>query len=381
MKIAVVGQGYVGLNLSLAAFSAGHKVIGIEVSKERLEDIRSSVPYPIRETFEELAEVEIVIIAVPTPIDEEMNPDLSFLVSASNSIGKAISSKPTLIINESTSYPGTLRNIIAPIIGGNHLFASAPERVDPGNEVWTIRNTPRLVSGITMEATKLAVNFYRTLCEEIIEVSKPEVAEAAKLLENTYRLVNISLVHEFSKVAHTLDFSIHEAISAASTKPFGFMPFYPSTGAGGHCIPIDPVYLSYVAKINGIQTKLVDAALEINMHRPKYIAQQIAEFYNGNLKAKTIQIIGIAYKKDVSDLRESSAIALMQHLRELGAIVSWHDPLVLEWQDESSSPIREVDLGVICTLHQEIDLTLWRTSNMNVLNLTNEKILNWGQSL
>lgn len=381
MKIAVIGQGYVGFNLSLAALSAGHRVTGIEISKERLESIRSSVPYQIDTDFNAIVEADVIIIAVPTPIDKDMNPDLSFLVSASNSISKAISSKPTLIINESTSYPGTLRNIIAPIIGSKHLYASAPERVDPGNEVWTVKNTPRLVSGLTSEATKLAVDFYETICTEVIEVSKPEVAEAAKLLENTYRLVNISLVNEFSRVADALDFSIYEAIDAASTKPFGFTPFYPSTGAGGHCIPIDPVYLSYISKVSGVETELVDLALKINTDRPKYLAQKIVELLDGNLKGKSVQIVGISYKRNVNDIRESSAIALLKHLRNQGADVSWHDPVVRKWQDEPSSPIREVDLGVICTMHQGIDLTLWRTAKMKVLNFTNEAILDWGRSL
>jgi UDP-N-acetyl-D-glucosamine dehydrogenase len=314
------------------------------------------------------------VLAVPTPLRIDGTPDTSFLESAAKLVAE--NCKPTvLVINESTSYPGTLRNLVKPIFTKNSLdqvtFASAPERVDPGNSKWNLENTLRVISGLTSDATEKSVEFYRTFCSEVIVVSSPEVAEASKLFENTFRMVNIALANEFSEISEKLGFSAYEAIEAASTKPFGFMAFYPSVGVGGHCIPIDPQYLSHVAKLAGADSSLIDKAHEINSHRPSKLAKRIKNELGGSLKNKKIQIVGIAYKPNVSDLRESPGIELLHELKKLGAVVTWHDPIVKEFNQEKSSDLdNDIDLGLIVTPHRTLNLLKWKESRVKVLDLS-----------
>jgi len=380
VRVAIVGQGYVGRELGLSAKKVGHEVIGIEIDEARVEALNNSVPYFVCSDYSRVVDFEIVVIAVPTPLSPERKPDLSFIRAACNSL-RGVLSSGTLVINESTSYPGTLRNVIAPILGDEILYASAPERVDPGNKDWIIENTPRLVSGLDQEASLKVEEFYRSMCSSVIRVSSPEVAEAAKLFENSFRQVNIALVNEFSQIAHALGISTYETLLAASTKPFGFMRFLPSIGVGGHCIPVDPLYLSFAAEKVGVKSSFINLANEINESMPNHIATRIAQMFGGDLSSKLIQIVGISYKADVSDVRESPAIKLMTKLRQMGAIVLWHDDLVGEWNNEYSSVIQSVDLGIIATFHQEVNLELWRESNTLVIDVSMDPNTDWSKFL
>ena len=287
------------------------------------------------------------------------------------------------MVNESTSYIGTLRDLIKTKIdklssAKNIMYAVAPERIDPGNLKWGMKNTPRVIAGLDDTATQMAVKFYSEFCNKIHIASKPEVAEAAKLFENTYRQVNIALVNELSNIADVIGFSTHETITAASTKPFGFMPFYPSIGVGGHCIPVDPSYLAFSAESAGAEAKFINLANLTNSAMPKIIAERIKNFLDGNLSGKKIQIAGITYKPNISDIRESPALELIKELKSLGASVSWHDPFVSRYSDQQSSELNsEIDLGLIVTPHSQIDFSVWKVSGTKVLDLS-ANIINFG---
>jgi UDP-N-acetyl-D-glucosamine dehydrogenase len=380
MRVAIIGQGYVGKALGSSALSVGHQVIGIENNPRRVEELSESLGYKVTSNYGEVSGSNIVVIAVPTPLDEKCEPDVSFIKSACQSL-KAVLDSSVLIINESTSFPGTLRNVIAPILGSKHLYASAPERIDPANEIWGIENTPRLVAGLSDEATKRAIEFYRSFCKEVIPVSSPEVAEAAKLFENTFRQVNIALVNEFAQIAGALGISTVETIKAASSKPYGFMPFMPSIGVGGHCIPVDPSYLSFAARQAGIDASFIDLANKVNALMPEYIAARIEKLLGGKLAGKKIQIAGISYKADVSDTRESPALALITKLRELGADVTWHDECVGACNDEKSSKLEAVDLGIIATAHSGVDYSTWKSSQSMVIDLSTTSNTGWQKFL
>lgn len=392
MKVSIIGQGYVGQSLSMAAASAGHTVIGFDLDTHLIKRLGSSVShvpgvesellfnliktgrYLPTSNAELINGSQIIIIAVPTPVDNERKPDLAALHSACELIGKTVS-QPSLVISESTSYPGTLRNLIKPAIENlsetTFSYAVAPERVDPGNKQWNILNTPRVVAGLTHEATEMAIKFYKSFCNEIYRASNPEVAEAAKLLENTFRQVNIALVNEFSSIMSRIGINSFEVVNAAATKPFGFMKFLPSIGVGGHCIPVDPEYFSYFAESLGAKARLTNLANELNINRPSEVAFRIMDLLGSNFKGSQIQVAGIAYKVGVSDMRESPTVELIQKLRELGSIVKWHDPIVQEWEKEISSILDpKIDLGLIVTPHSEIDFTIWKEANVKVLDLS-----------
>jgi UDP-N-acetyl-D-glucosamine dehydrogenase len=271
--------------------------------------------------------------------------------------------------------------VIEPILGSKHLYASAPERIDPANEIWGIENTPRLVAGLSDEATTKAIEFYRSFCKEVIPVSSPEVAEAAKLFENTFRQVNIALVNEFARIADALGISTVETIKAASSKPYGFMPFMPSIGVGGHCIPVDPSYLSFAARQAGVDSSFIDLANNVNALMPEYIAARIEKLLGGKIAGKRIQIAGISYKADVSDTRESPALALIAKLRELGADVTWHDERVGVFNEEKSSRLEAVDLGIIATAHSGVDYSSWKNSQSMVIDLSTTSNTGWQKFL
>ena len=392
MKVAIFGQGYVGLTLSIAAAQVGHRIIGFDINKnliadllngstyvpgidpKKLSELVKSGHYLPTYDFSEVQGAEILILAVPTPLNDVRNPDLTLLKSATELIAQKFANN-ALIVNESTSYPGTLRNVIKPILDKSKLalfqLASAPERVDPGNNKWMLENTPRVIAGLDYEAANKAINFYSTFCTEIYQAPSVEVAEASKVFENTFRQINIALVNEFSEIAHKIGFSAHEAIKAAATKPFGFMPFFPSIGVGGHCIPVDPTYLSYISEKFGIEARFINLANSVNFMRPKNIALRIKDELGGSLLNKHIQIAGIAYKPDVSDLRESPALHLLEELIGLGAKVSWFDPLVKNYKDQRSEPLNpSIDIGLIVTPHSRIDFSIWKNANVKVLDLS-----------
>ena len=378
MKVAIVGQGYVGLPLTIAAAKAGHQVVGIDsnatliatlaAGKSSIGDISDtdtagalqSGRYQVTDSFEPVRSAEIVVICVPTPLDSVYNPDLSHLQSALKSIAQNLSAG-TLVINESTIAPGTTRTTIAELLntaGVQFDLAYSPERIDPANKTWNITNTPKLVAGLTEAAAQRAVAFYQSFVESVTLGSSLEVIETAKLLENSFRLVNISFINEIAQFCAAMKIDVREVIAASATKPYGFMPFFPSAGAGGHCIPVDPKYLSFKASEMGVPSRFIDLAHEINLSLPSFFLG-VATGMLGNLKEKKILVVGVAYKPDVADIRESPAKALISAFRQVGATVTWHDDLVKEWNNESSTPITDShDLAILVNPHSHCDLTL-----------------------
>ena len=389
-KIAVVGQGYVGLPLAIAAANASFRVIGLDnngnkvanlnnfisdiegISSDELKKITSKGNYYATDDFSEIAGAEIILICVPTPLGNNGKPDLKFLIEATTEVAKNIS-KGTLVIIESTVAPGTTRNMIVPLIKSksklgdeNFTVAFSPERVDPLNDTWGIKNTPKLLSALTEEGYRLAFNFYSKFVNTIIKCDSTEVAETAKLLENSFRLINISFINEISIFCQKLGIEVNQVIKAASTKPFGFMPFYPSIGIGGHCIPVDPIYLATAAKSIGVPTRLIELAHQINQEMPGYFVGR-AEERIGGLKDKKVLVIGVSYKPNMVDVRETPVEALILGLRNKGAEVFWHDDLVKEWNDENSVALSNVyDLAIIATPHAYLDLT--KLGDVPILN-------------
>jgi UDP-N-acetyl-D-glucosamine dehydrogenase len=372
MRVAIIGQGYVGLTIAVGAAGAGHKVTGFDVnenlvaalntgishiegiSEGELAGFISSGAYKASSDASLLSGCDVIVIAVPTPLDHDRNPDLSFVHNAADLIAQNVKN-PTLIINESTSYPGTLRKEIAPrITGVDHLYASSPERVDPGNTQWGTKNTPRLIGGLTPAAVAKAREFYESFCDTIIEVSSPEVAEAAKIFENTFRQVNIALVNEFAQIADALGISGREVLDAAATKPYGFMEFNPGPGVGGHCIPVDPIYLAHVAKAVGVPATFIERATEVNLAMPTYVVKRVIAGSSGSIKGKKVVVIGVSYKSNVADTRETPAAAVIDLLRAQGATVTWHDDLVDSWRGEKSAPLTAHDIAVVVTRHNGV---------------------------
>jgi UDP-N-acetyl-D-glucosamine dehydrogenase len=371
LKIAIIGQGFVGKSLAKSVVENGNFVVGFDL-KPVQPFLQGEKNYLQTTNPEDLAEAEVIVIAVPTPLDSERQPDLSAIRNACKTIIENVKN-PVLIINESTSYPGTLRNEIAAVIenasGLGHLYASSPERVDPGNEKWTQKNTPRLLAGLTPEATALARKFYASFCDEIIEVSTPEVAEAAKLFENTFRQVNIALVNEFAQISDALDIPTREVLDAAATKPFGFMSFQPGPGVGGHCIPVDPSYLAYVAENVGVPAEFIKRANQVNLGMPAYVVSRVAKDV-GSLKGKKVVVIGVSYKANVSDTREAPAVLVIEELKKLGAEVSWHDSVVGTWNGQSSSELMGFDIAIVVTKHDAVSESAIKASADYVFDCT-----------
>lgn len=377
MKIGIIGQGYVGLTISAFAaeffdvvgFDSNQKIVDqlnlghshIEgVESALLEKLIKSGRYRASSQGRDIQDCDIIVIAVPTPLTSERNPDLTYIEAACKTIGENVS-KPILIINESTSFPGTLRSFIKPTIERyssaklEHLYAISPERVDPGRTDFNQKNTPRLYAGLTTEASERTREFYSKFCDSLTEVSSPEVAEAAKLFENTFRQVNIALVNEFAQIAHALGINVYETLEAANTKPYGFMKFTPSAGVGGHCIPVDPTYLAAVAEEHGAPATFIRRANEVNLAMSKYIVNRVVADNGGNLQGKNVLVVGVAYKPNVADVRETAAELVIEHLRNQGAVVSWHDDLVSTWKGESSSLLQGADIAVVVTKHDSVD--------------------------
>ena len=378
MQIAIVGQGYVGLPLAIAAAVAGHNVVGIDTNPNQIAlltkgispigdisdaDISTAIStkhYQATDSFQSITTAEIVIVCVPTPLDDSYNPDLSFLESALKSITPHLAPN-SLVIIESTVAPGTTRTFVADLLntaGITFDLAYSPERIDPANTTWNVTNTPKLVAGLTEAATQRASAFYQTFVETVTAGSSLEVIETAKLLENSFRLVNISFINEVAQFCAALKIDVREVIDAAATKPYGFMPFYPGAGVGGHCIPVDPKYLSSKAEEIGVPSRFIDLAHEINLSLPSYFAG-VATGILGTLKEKKILIVGVAYKPDVADSRETPADGIITVLRTAGAHVSWHDDLVQEWKNQTSIPLDDsFDLAILINPHSHCDLTL-----------------------
>ena len=376
MKVTIVGQGYVGLTISVFA-AKHHQVVGFDldpsvvaklnIGQSHIEGVESTElalaiskgTYRATTDGSDIADSEIVVIAVPTPLNANRKPDLTYVDSACKVIAENLTG-PALIINESTSYPGTIRNYIKPAIEKysiqkfEHRYAISPERVDPGREDYNQKNTPRLYAGLTPEASAQTKRFYSTFCDNLVEVSSPEVAEAAKLFENTFRQVNIALVNELAQISHALGIDVRETLDAAGTKPYGFMKFQPSAGVGGHCIPVDPSYLADVAEKAGVTATFIQRANEVNLEMPKYIAQRVAKDNGGSLKGKKVLVVGVAYKPNVADTRETPAKLLFDALEDLGAIVSWSDPVVGSWHGKESAGLNGAEIAVVVTKHDVV---------------------------
>jgi UDP-N-acetyl-D-glucosamine dehydrogenase len=384
--VAVIGLGYVGLPLALGAAAAGFTVIGYDTETERIEDLARGVSYILDVTGDELAaavnagrfrptrdpealrEADIIIVCVPTPLHNEL-PDMTFIEAAGAMIAETLL-PGRLVILESTTYPGTTEELLKDLLeksglkcGPDFSLGFSPERIDPGNTKFRLANVPKIVGGIDADSTSLMKAFYSTFVDKVVTVSSPKTAEMAKLLENTYRHVNIALVNEIAILCHDLGIDVWEVIGAAATKPFGYQPFYPGPGWGGHCIPVDPAYLSWRVRQMGQTAHFVDLAREINDRMPIYVVQRIGDALNEegkSLKGSSVLVLGVAYKPDVSDLRESPALEIITRLRKSGTIVTYHDPYVpsirldedtLESIELDDQHLRDADLVVVVTNH------------------------------
>lgn len=389
MKATVLGQGYVGLPLAITASRFGYTIYGLDNNDEKIallksgksiiEDLTDEV---VKKSVDSkhylptidqsvISDSEIILICVPTPLSKDHKPDLGALISATTTVGKYLK-VGALVIVESTIEPGTCRNILLPILlkeSGLTLdgfdLAYSPERIDPTNRKWGITNTPKLVAGLTDNAAKRAEEFYGKFIDSITVCSTLEIAETAKLLENTFRLVNISFVNELAIFCQKSGIDVQEVISAAATKPYGFMPFYPSIGVGGHCIPVDPLYLANAAKAVGAPSRFIELADLINQEMPRYFVGR-AEEKIGGLQAKKVLVVGVSYKPNVADVRESPVESLITGLKQKGAQVFWHDDLVKDWNGEKSVGLSsDFDLAIIATPHDYLDLT--KLGNVPVL--------------
>jgi UDP-N-acetyl-D-glucosamine dehydrogenase len=393
--LAIIGQGYVGLPLAMAAVDAGWTVIGVDnfetkvsqinsgkspvedISDIQLQTALASGAYRASTDFSSIANASVITICVPTPLDEKREPDLSLLQSAARAVAPFVSNE-TLVVSESTSYPGTLRDIIIPIVDSlkpkdsiKVYYASSPERVNPGDAVWNQKNTPRLVGTIDSASQNKALAFYESICDAVVAVSSPEVAEAAKLLENTFRLVNIALINEFTQLCASTGINVHEVIDAASSKPYGFMPFRPGVGVGGHCIPVDPLYVTWWARQNGGRANFIETADSINNAMPRYVARRALDLVDPSVIKPRVFILGVAYKAGVGDVRETPASELRQHLIALGADVAWCDPLVPIW--EGTKPVEldwKCDVAILVTKQTGMDVGQLVTRGVPLLDCT-----------
>lgn len=388
----VIGLGYVGLPLAIQFTKAGYHVVGIDLDEKRIGELKAGKSYigdisdadlasAVNEglfipttDYGALRDVEAMSICVPTPLRKTREPDVSFVVSVAENIAEVIQKDQTVIL-ESTVYPGATNDLVAPILGqpsglkaGEDFYlAFSPERVDPGNGKYHIQDIPKLVGGINQASTDRAVEFYRNVFSTVLPLTSAKEAEMAKLLENTFRAVNIGLVNELATMAHGMGIDFWQVIDAAATKPFGFMPFYPGPGWGGHCIPVDPFYLSWTAKANGLETGFIDHAGHINDRMPDYVVQRVSDLLNDRskcLKGAKILLMGVAYKRDVADLRESPALAIIEAFIKKGAEISYHDPFIptfdyveQTWhsQEVGAVNLKELDCVVIVTDHSDFD--------------------------
>ena len=389
-KVGVIGLGYVGLPLAVEFAKAGFDVTGFDVDAAKVAEINAGRSYILDVSTGEVAaavtagrlrattdmasvhEMDAIDICVPTPLRKTRDPDLSYVVQAVDAI-KARLRKGQLVILESTTYPGTTEEVVQPALeaeglkaGEDFYLAFSPERVDPGNQFYSTRTIPKVVGGMNAASTELAAALYRAIIDTVVPVSSTQVAEMVKLLENTFRAVNIGLVNEIALMSHRMNINVWEVIDAAATKPFGFMPFFPGPGLGGHCIPIDPFYLSWKARQSGFECRFIELAGQINSSMPAFVVERISEALNTRMKAingSRVHVFGVAYKKDVSDMRESPALDVLELLHRRGAILSYTDPYVptLDHGDLSlvSMPEGEagpgMDCAVICTNHTVFD--------------------------
>jgi UDP-N-acetyl-D-glucosamine dehydrogenase len=383
MRIGVVGLGYVGLPLVVAFAEAGHDVVGVDVDqrmvaalnegRSHIEDVPDSTLQGILARFQasaryaDLAKVDAVVVAVPTPLTANREPDLGPLVASGTALASVLQ-EGQLVVLESTTYPGTTRERFAPLLeesglaaGRDFHLAFSPERIDPGRTDYTLRTTPKIVGGLTEECRRRAVALYEEVCDNVVQVSNPEAAELTKLLENIFRSVNIALVNELAILCDRMDIDVWEVVDAAATKPYGFMSFKPGPGMGGHCLPVDPFYLAWRAREFDMQTEFVELAGEVNQNMPYFCVERISRALNDQMKpvkGSRVALVGVSYKPGVGDLRESPALRILRLLREQGAEVAYHDDFVPELPDfglRSEWP-EDPDCVAIVTAHPGLDV-------------------------
>jgi len=408
-RICVIGLGYVGLPLAMSFAKAGLSVLGIDISKDKIKQINEghspvldvsdadlihavlSQKIIAQSGFEGIKDADVIIICVPTPLRKTKEPDISYIVSAVREIQKGLV-RGQVIILESTTYPGTTDEVVLPmleetglLIDKDFFLAFSPERVDPGNKKFHTSNIPKVVGGVTENSTEVAAAVYGQIVDTVFPVSSARVAETAKLLENTFRAVNIGMVNEMALLCHTMGINVWEVINAAATKPFGFMPFYPGPGIGGHCIPLDPHYLAWKARVNGFEPRFIALADQINSYMPKYVVERVQDILNEqgkSLKGSNVLIFGVAYKKDIDDVRESPAIDIIELLQSKGANVCFVDPYInsvsvknieLKSQELNWS-LNNSDMGIVVTDHSCYDWDSILTSRISVILDTRNSI-------
>ena len=406
-RIGVVGLGYVGLPLAMEFAHGGFQVDGIDIDAKRVREINQGTSHVLdvesgvlksavdsgkfraQSSYRAVSRLDCVSICVPTPLRKTRDPDISHIIEAARSIGKHLH-EDMVVVLESTTYPGTTEEILLPEfrpsrlrIGKNLFVAFSPERVDPGNPMHKTRNTPKIIGGVTPRCTQIAKLLYEQVIEKVIAVSSATVAEMVKLLENTFRAVNIGLVNEVAIMCDKLGIPVWEVVEAAATKPFGFMPFYPGPGLGGHCIPVDPLYLSWKLKMLNYNARFIELASEVNTHMPEYCVQKIVRALNRNrrcVNGSRILAVGVAYKKDISDVRESPALDIMRLLEDEGAKVDYSDPYVPEWKVNGSTKkslkltrrmLQKYDMVVLISNHACFDYTMIQKSARLIFDTRN----------
>ncbi|HYJ32464.1 MAG TPA: nucleotide sugar dehydrogenase [Candidatus Binatia bacterium] len=393
-RIGVIGLGYVGLPLAVEFAKVGYRVTGFEIDAKRASTLNRGISYIqdvptgdvrglVREgmlqatlDFDALAKMDVVDICVPTPLRKTKDPDVSYIVAAVKDIAPRLK-RGQLVVLESTTYPGTTDELVLPLlaeggltVGKDFFLAFSPERVDPGNEKYQTKNIPKVVGGVTPECTRLVAQFYGAVMDSIVPVGSTRVAEMVKLLENTFRSVNIGLVNELALMCDRMGIDVWEVIDAAKTKPFGFMPFYPGPGLGGHCIPIDPFYLSWKARESGFEARFIELAGNVNGGMPHHVTKRVSEALNSvrkPLRGSKVLVVGVAYKADIDDVRESPSLDIMEILEREGARVTYADPYVPSLRHNGSmmhaksltpAMIRAADCVVIATAHKNIDFAM-----------------------
>lgn len=407
--LGVIGLGYVGLPLAVEKSKAGYRTIGFDVQKDKVEKVNNGINYigdVVNEDlekivrsglltatldFSEVAGADAICIAVPTPLDEYQQPDISYVVTSAESIVPYMH-KDMLIVLESTTYPGTTEELLKPILeksglkcGVDFFLAFSPERVDPGNLIYKTKNTPKVVGGVTPKCTEIAAIMYENILEAPVhKVSSPAIAEMEKILENTYRNINIGLVNELAILCNKMNINIWEVIDAAKSKPYGFQAFYPGPGLGGHCIPLDPYYLSWKAREYGFHTSMIESSMMINDRMPEYCAERSTKILNRfkkSVNGSQILVLGVAYKQDIEDYRESPAIEVINELEKLGAKVSFFDPYISEYKEHGKvktglnkltiETLNTADLVIVTTAHTKVDYDFVQQNSIFIFDTKN----------
>lgn len=424
IKVGVVGLGYVGLPLAVEKAKAGFKTVGFDIQKEKVDLVNQGHNYigdvvdkelkvlvenhmlSATTDFSFVKDMDFIAICVPTPLDKHQQPDISYVKSSTEEIAKYLQ-KNTMVVLESTTYPGTTEELIKPILengsglkcGEDFYLGFSPERVDPGNLIYKTKNTPKVVGGVGKDATEVIAAMYRAVLEgDVHEVSSPAVAEMEKILENTYRNINIGLINEMAMLCNKMGINLWEVVDAAKTKPYGFQAFYPGPGLGGHCIPLDPYYLSWKAREYGFHTSMIESSMMINDQMPAYCVERAGKIlndYKKSLNGSKVLVLGVAYKQDIDDYRESPAIRVIDILKKEGADVSFYDPWVKEYKEKGTFEkglealteecVQEADLVMITTAHTNVDyemvqqnaIVIFDTKNVmkNIKNKNNVVVL------